>query len=216
MSARTVAALPLVAAGNAAQPNGVDGRAWYGATVAVSVGRSRVLGGALVAAVAVAAFATTFANTLPWCGARYHAFERTVLAAVLLDCLAVQPAAVALAALWRWMSAEDADGAAALRARQHPVVGHTMPDPGDADDVSESDAGKGAMPDDEWCGDAWEPTRVAVAAHRRASYVTYDDDIDDDIALEYDRGCLDELDDVSDGEAPSKPEAGNGVLPDDE
>jgi hypothetical protein len=184
VGARTVAGLPLVAAhknGDAAPVNGVDGQVWYGATVAVSVGRSRVLGGCLVAAVAVTAGATTLANTLPWCGARYHTFERTVLAAVLLDCLAVQPAAVAFALLWRWMRTDDVDESRSLRARQHPVPGQTMPDPADLDASSDALSG---LPDGHCVGqEPCDATQVAVARDRRLSYVTHEAIDGDDVSL---------------------------------
>jgi hypothetical protein len=122
--AATCAALPAVQCNSGANAEEEDGRTWYGATVAVDVRRVRRFASAATACVIAAAATVTFVNTLPWCGETYRAFERTVLAAVLVDAAVVQPVAVALACLWRWMTSEE-DG---VIHRLHPIGGQSMPD----------------------------------------------------------------------------------------
>jgi hypothetical protein len=84
---------------------------------------------------------TVFVNTLPWCGARFAAFERAVLAAVALDCCVVQPAVICCVLLYRWMLSEEPGGTAVHSL--HPVDGQTLPDPDeDLDDTDCSDLGE--------------------------------------------------------------------------
>ena len=72
----------------------------------------------------VAAFAITFANTAPWCGERWAAYERTLLAALYLDIVIVQPVYVLTLWLYRWMVSDEDDGRAVHEV--HPVPGHVV------------------------------------------------------------------------------------------
>jgi hypothetical protein len=80
-----------------------------------------LLNGAISVCLAVAAFVLM----APLCGHRLAVLERTIGIAVVLDLAAVQPCAVALLFLWRWMSSEEADGRAVHDL--HPFDGDVIP-----------------------------------------------------------------------------------------
>jgi hypothetical protein len=141
VDANTIRSLPAVSFDASPHDSkAADEAAWYGATVTTDVRWGTRLGSGALAACAATAFATTFANTLTWCGEDYRAFERALLAAVLLDAAVVQTAAVCVAWLGRWTVSEEQDGRAVHNL--HPVGDQTMPD---AQELSPDDDAEGFL-----------------------------------------------------------------------
>jgi sugar lactone lactonase YvrE len=109
----------------AAAPGGAMAKQRHLPTERVALGAPRVLGYAAAAGVSLIAIVTAFANTAPWCGTRWRTYETTLLVAVALDILLVQPANVLCVWLWRWMVSDEEDGRAVHN--QHPVPGFLLP-----------------------------------------------------------------------------------------
>jgi hypothetical protein len=87
------------------------------------VARGFATGGfALCFIVSVATGSLTMWNTAPWCGRRIAVFERTLIAALLIDAVVVSPVTVLCIWLWRWMVSDEADGRAVHDL--HPIDGH--------------------------------------------------------------------------------------------
>jgi hypothetical protein len=96
--------------------------AHFGPRDTLVLGAPRTIGYGFAAAVGVAAVCVAFANTAPWCGTRVRVYEATLIAALCVDVLLVQPCCVLGVWLWRWMVSEEADGRAVHNL--HPVPGH--------------------------------------------------------------------------------------------
>jgi sugar lactone lactonase YvrE len=90
-------------------------------SVTVKLGRFRLAGFAACAFVSVALMLAVLASTAPWCGTRVAVYEQTLLAALCLDVIIVQPVYVLFVWLWRWMVSEEEDGRAVHTV--HPIDG---------------------------------------------------------------------------------------------
>jgi hypothetical protein len=69
----------------------------------------------------VALIVAVIANTAPWCGTRVAVYQQTLLAALCLDVILVQPVFVLFVWMWRWMISEEEDGRAVHTV--HPIDG---------------------------------------------------------------------------------------------
>jgi hypothetical protein len=65
--------------------------------------------------------AAVFSNTAPWCGTRIVVYQETLLTALCLDIIIMQPVFVLFVWLWRWMVSEEEDGRAVHTL--HPIDG---------------------------------------------------------------------------------------------